>query len=70
MKKENGIDQLLKTLKAKPKMKVLALTPENIRKAREASKLGASYETISKALHVSIPTVWKAVKKIRPYDKV
>lgn len=68
----NAMDALIAELKLPrvPKVPLLGISSENIKKARKASELGATIKAIAKALKVSYPTAWKAVKGIKPYDQV
>jgi len=68
----NGLDALIKEIK-RPKVKAvpkLGISSKNIVKARVAHKLGATIAQIAKALKVSYPTAWKAVKGVKPYDRI
>ena len=70
--KPNGIDGLIKSLKtpAKPAPVKLGISPKDTLQARMAYKLGGTIGEIAKALNVSYPTAWKAVKGVKPYDAV
>ena len=70
--KPNGIEGLIKSLKTpvKPPPAKLGISPGDTLKARVAYKLGGTIGEIAKALNVSYPTAWKAVKGVKPYDAV
>jgi hypothetical protein len=71
-KERGGLDALIAELKKPkvPKTPALGISSENIKKARKASEMGATIKAIAKALKVSYPTAWKAVKGVAPYDSI